>query len=187
MKREIRFGFTAFCLLVTGMTATGQRGQDEVSGRPVAETVPTEFKELYSGNLSTEKVPAMWAGLPYNSITLERTACYGPCQVYRVTFHRGGRVDLNATNWQGKKGDFVGYASILDYGKLCHLLTQSRFDMLASQYGFVTTDSPTYIVTAVGPDNTKRVSENGSFGPVELWGIQQAIDGVAQSIRWTAK
>jgi len=74
--------------------------------------------------------------------------------------------------------------SIFDYGKLCYLLKQLRFDSLAPRYVANWTDSPTFIVTAVAAGTSTRVSDYSGIGPIELWAIQQTIDSVAQGIRW---
>src|SRR5262245_54478159 len=68
-----------------------------VSNFEVAATVPTPFKPLYRGpGIQRSNISAVWADLPYDSISLERTECYGPCPVYRVTLHRNGRAELHA-------------------------------------------------------------------------------------------
>src|SRR5687767_6841874 len=40
--------------------------------------------------------PSLDALLPYDEISLERTGCFGECPIFRVTFHRDGRAELDA-------------------------------------------------------------------------------------------
>jgi hypothetical protein len=40
------------------------------------------------------------------------------------------------------------------------------------------------VVTVAREGSSKRVLEYGNVGPIELWAIQQAIDGIRSKIRW---
>ena len=187
MSRRTWYGIAMFSLLFGGLGLAAQIGQGDVSNREVAANVPAEFKQLYEGGIPSEQTPNVWAGFPYDSIELERTACFGTCPIYRVTLFRGGRAELRAVSWQERKGDFAGQVNVFDYGRLCYLLKQLRFDRMAPRYVAGWTDSPTFIVTAVAGGTTIRVSDYSGIGPIELWAIQETIDSVAQRVRWTAK
>ena len=109
-----------------------------------------------------------------------------------MSLFRNGRAELHAEEWRGntwhgKKGDYSGEVDIFDYGKLCYLLQQNRFDAMPGLYGGNWTDAPTTIVTATKKGATKTVSDYSHIGPIELWSIQQAIDAIAEDIRWSAK
>jgi len=177
----------AVAVLLAATTGARQPGQGGVSNRDVAATVPDEFKALYDGGIRSGSEPETWAGFPYDRIDLERTACFGTCPVYRISLFRGGRAEMRASRYTEKTGDFGGTVGIFDYGKLCYLMKRLDFDRLAPRYTASWTDAPTFVVTAVSGDTTKRVSDYSGVGPIELWAVQQAIDAVAQRIRWTAK
>jgi hypothetical protein len=177
----------AMCIVLTVESAAGQLGQGGVSNREVAASVPSEYKALYDGGIPTDQVSQVWAGFPYDSIELERTACFGTCPVYRVSLFKGGKAELHRIRYTDPVGDFEGTVSVFDYGKLCYLVKRLGFDELPARYAAGWTDSPTFIVTATAGKTRKVVSDYAGVGPIELWAVQQAVDAVAQRVRWTPK
>ena len=175
------------CVVLSFSGAAGQPGQAGVSNQQVASGVPDEFKGLYEGGIPVDRVPQVWAGFPYDKIELERTACFGTCPVYRVSLFRGGRAQFHGARNTERIGEFEGQVSIFDYGKLCYLMQRMGFDQLPGRYTAGWTDAPTFIVTAVPGNTTRIVSDYSGIGPIELWAVQQAIDAVAQRVRWTQK
>jgi len=180
--------------MVAGGAAHGQDSQ-----------VPSEFRFLYEGSIRGGQLKAVWAALPCESITLERPA-------YKVTFHRGaplgrweekyedrlGRAELQAhvssrsvdsytKSFPEKNGAFVGRIDIWSYGRLCRLIEATQFHRLPDQYVAPWTDDSIVIVTTVTDRRSKRVLEHGGVGPIELWGVQEAIDSIAKGIKWTPK
>ena len=93
----------------------------------------------------------------------------------------------NYTRLFPESGDFTGRVDIWSYGRLCYLLSKSQFSGLSDRYAAAWTDDRTFTVTATASGNTKTVSEYGGVGPIELWGIQEAIDSIAQGVNWTPK
>ena len=51
-------------------------------------------------------------------ISLERTACYGTCPVYKLTVYRSGRVEFQGTDHVRQKGSRRGKISSGDFDKL---------------------------------------------------------------------
>ena len=41
------------------------------------------------------------------------------------------------------------------------------------------------VVTVTGPGINKTVLDINNAGPIELWGLQEAIDSIAKSVVWT--
>ncbi|TAJ88620.1 hypothetical protein EPO44_15480 [bacterium] len=193
--------------------AVAQENTMPGSGRDVPSGIPAEFQFLYQGFIPREQtLHAVWAALPYESITLERSNCMIQCPAYKVTLYRGnptgqgretyedrlGRAELHAfvpernldkytRMFPEKSGDFIGRVDIWTYARLCYLLNRSQFSVLLDRYEARWTDARTITVTATSNGKTKIVSEYGGVGPIELWGIQEAIDSVAQGINWTPK
>src|SRR5262245_19894528 len=146
---ERRNSVRLIALLATSLSMCTLPGQERsVTNREVAARVPTPFKPLYEGGIGSSKAAAVWDGFPYDRITLERTACFGPCPVYTVTLSRNGGAQLHAeeslggSTWHGKKGDYSGSVDIFKYGKLCYLLKQLRFDDLPPRFTANWTDAP---------------------------------------------
>lgn len=157
---------------------------------PPVAGVPAIYWPLFRGGLTEDEAAEFRATLPYESITLERTPCYGACPVYTVTFHRTGKAELHAVRNLPKSGDFVSELDALSYGRLCYVLDHFRFRDLEASYqpAIRWTDDTTCIVTARSAgQNAKKVSDYGTVGPIELWTIQQLIDGFRERCEWKPK
>lgn len=143
------------------------------------------YREIFNPGHTDEEAAALRAKLPFDSISLQRTPCFGTCPVYSVTFHRNGEAEFEAKEHLPKLGKFSGKLDVATYGRLCYLIEQSRFQDLKDRYQASWTDDTTCIVTVSGGEKRKEVSDYGSVGPIELWAIQQIIDSVRESISWT--
>lgn len=160
---------------------SGIQRLDDVCGEPREDKTPsTKF-------MPKEKVQKMWDGFPYDEITLERSACSVWCPAYRITLHRGGQAEWYGFLSAKRNGDFDGEVWMTDYAKLCYLLKRLQFDRLPRNYAQIGTSSSSCIVTAVSGKSAKVVSDYGKSGPKELSSIEQAIDAVAESIKWKKK
>ena len=182
MKRLLRLVTIGFLLAVPNANAVEKRAEPE----PV-EGVPSIYWALFRGGITEDEVAGFRAKLPYERIILERTPCYGPCPVYTVTLHRSGKAELHAVRNLPKSGDFIGELDVLSFGRLCYFLDRFRFTDFKERYqpNLLWTDDTTCIVTVqpVGKE-AKKVSDYGTVGPIELWTIQQLIDGFRERIEW---
>jgi hypothetical protein len=105
------------CALLLAGAGSSQPGPRGVSDREVAASVPEEFKALWEGGLSMDKVAETWKAFPYDRIDLERSACFGTCPEYRVSLFRGGRAELHGVRYTDRLGDYGGKVYVGDYGK----------------------------------------------------------------------
>lgn len=152
---------------------------------PAAVTnVPDLYKPLYLGNIPADTLEAFRAKLPYDSISLERTPCDGPCPVYRVTLYRSGKAELEAKAHLPQTGEFTGQVDLLTYARLCYALDNGRFKDFSDQYRANLTDNTACIITVTSGNNQKSVTDYGNIGPIQLWALEQTIDGIRQSISW---
>jgi hypothetical protein len=126
-------------------------------------------------------------GLRFDSISLQRSRCYGSCPVYRVALRR----DLSAT-YQGEAnveriGTWHAGVWIDAYGRLSYLI--ERLDVIAmdSSYARPITDMPTATlrIWPRGAARPKVISDYGSAGPPELWAVMEMVDAIAADTRWT--
>jgi len=151
-----------------------------------------------------------WAKLPFDSISLERSPCNGNCPAYTVRLYRGtpvpgaaetyedrfGRAELSVTRlgevdfakllFPPKTGEFKGRVSLWEFARLSALIGESGF-LQITQDTCITQDGQTVWVTVNGSGVEKRVRDACGIAPVQVWGIQQAIDAVAARINWTVK
>ena len=146
--------------------------------------VPDIYKPLYLGNLSADKIEAFRSALPYESISLERTPCSGSCPVYRVTLHRSGKAELEAKAFLPKPGEFTGQVDLATFARLCYVLDNNRFNDFQDKYRANLTDNTACIITASTGKSQKTVTDYGAIGPIQLWTIEELIDGVRERIDW---
>lgn len=147
----------------------------------------SDYHFLTTNTLSSEEAEEDRKSLPYDEIQLERTACYGSCPSYVVTFRRDGTASYVGRDYVENIGRFSGQISIFDYGKLCHAI--EKFKLLQLQpnwYDSGMVDIPSTILR-VKNKQTKNQAElgvRGLPGPIELWVVQSSIDNVASQIKW---
>jgi len=127
------------------------------------------------------------AALPFSRIELERTTCYGSCPAYTVTIERDGKALYVGREWAPREGTFTGDVSPFDFGRLCLLIERSGFTKMATEYLRPVTDSASAYVRVWPTDASEAivVRDYDDFGPVELWMLQEAIDGVVSKMTWT--
>lgn len=146
--------------------------------------IPDRYKPLFEPGLGDDERTALMQNLPYDSISLSRSPCYGTCPVYSVTFHRTGKAELDATEFLPKVGKFAAEINLNTYGRLCYFIEDSRFRELKPDYHAPWTDDTTCVVTVTEGDRQTRVSDYGEVGPIELWAIQSLIDAVRNELDW---
>jgi hypothetical protein len=147
-------------------------------------SVPDRYKQLYRPGLSMEDVEAFRTKLPYDSISLHRTPCYGTCPVYTVTLYRTGKAEFEAISHLPTLGKFTGEIDPFTYGRLCYLIDNSHFKEMKSSYRASWTDDSTCVVTVTEGTSRSEVSDYGRVGPIELWAIQELIDAIREKIQW---
>ena len=170
------------------------------------EGVPPAFQFLFGRDV--DSVAATWAGLPFESITLERDTCFGSCPAYKVTFYRRtpaaeskddddtmGVADLSVTKLGGTDkfsrrfpealGEFRGMIHISEFAHLSYFIQKAGFFELQDSYDSNWTDQATTWVRVARPGGAKEVRNYGGIAPIEMWGIEQALDSAARRVKWT--
>jgi len=150
----------------------------------VASNVPAIYRPLFRAVLTEVDVKGLRGSLPYDSITIRRTGCFGTCPSYEMTLHRNGRAELNAQAYLPKLGKFNGEVHLRTYGRLCYMIESSHFSEMNSSYRANWTDDSTCIVTVTSGATAKVVSDYGKVGPIQLWAIQQLLDAVKERTEW---
>jgi uncharacterized protein DUF6438 len=141
--------------------------------------------DRFSNNAEVSTMPMLW---PYDTISLERTPCFGSCPIYKATLHRDGRIELHVTdNFSVPNGDWEGKIGTRMFGRLCYSLDSIKFQSLKSSYRAHWTDDTTCIVTASAGDKSKAVSDYGKVAPIGLWMFQESVDAIVKNVKWIAK
>lgn len=207
--RHVKLGLLVSCIVCSFAAANAVVPQARAQGigERVAD-VPAEFRFLYSP-VYIGSLIADWAGLPCDSVAIERSSNGVLSNEYKVILNRRQRgspyedrfghaelhvasaLQLGGELWRPfpeRIGNFTGKIDIFTYGRLCHLFMASQFSAMAEK---TYTDGSTHhgitTVTFSVAGKTKVFVQRGNAGPVELWGIQEAIESVAKSIVWKQK
>jgi len=179
--------------------------------RQVAPDVPPEFRFLVRGSVgSAKQLQEAWDALPLDSITLERTQCFGACPAYSVTFYKRtaavkkgeqtyenafGRAELVVTVPGRSAPRFARFPEAIGtFTGWVHLFTFARLSLLIHTQGFAAMPEGS-LKNASGSDSSgTAVSVTGRLKrtvvgewPMQLWSIEQAIDSAAKDINWTRK
>jgi len=132
------------------------------------------------------------------SITLERTPCYGPCAVYSVEIKRDGRVNYFGEEYVKAKGKKTARIKIADFTALEAKFQEINFLSLRNTYiededgcTDVWTDKPSMHITAKYNNVQKKVRYYmGCMGlPIleDIAHLADAIDDTAGTSRWIGK
>lgn len=130
-----------------------------------------------------------------DSITLERTSCYGTCPIYKVTLKRDGTVIYDGTQFVKVTGHQSRKIPSEQFQRLGREIQRIGFFSFKDKYSFkenpdgsieVITDQPTTITTVRAGKLRKRV-ENYYGGPTSLAELEKLIDKIAGSSAWIGR
>ena len=141
-----------------------------------------KYPFLLGPEMSEADIPT----LPFSSIELERTPCYGTCHAYRLTLSRDGRARYEGLAFVKMMGVYTGEVDCVSFAHLCNAMERLNFIGMDDKYSANWTDDSSTILTLIGEGTNliKKVDEYGGFGPIELWTLQQAVDAVGSGIKW---
>lgn len=125
-------------------------------------------------------------------ITVERTACYGTCPVYKVTLRSDGTVSYEGKEFVKAKGRRSGRISPVDFQQLARQVQHIGFFDMKDEYVSKqnpngsrsrVTDLPTTLTTVQQGKNRKTVKDYYG-GPEALRELEDLIDRVSRSETW---
>jgi hypothetical protein len=142
-----------------------------------------EFQRLYQGVIADAET--FRAGLPCHSISVELSGgLLVGAPSFMMTLQRDGRATLRAAQAFGRTGRYAAIVDVFDFGKLCHLIAESRFLEMRSRYEVPIGDLRTWTVAVATASGVKTVEDYGGAGPVQLWAIQRAATSIAAELAW---
>lgn len=142
------------------------------------------------------ETPDRSAHAPGEAISLERTACFGRCAVYRITVTPAGAVTYEGGANVRHVGRATAEISPDSVVALLRELEQAGYFTFSDRYAVseptcrrYTTDSPSAISSATFRGRTKRIEHDYGCGgvPGALTVLEQRIDEVLGSDRWTGR
>lgn len=134
----------------------------------------------------THDAPAYSAA---DTLTLERTRCYGFCPDYTVTINGEGAVTYNGRAFVGATGARTAQVDPAETARLFSRAEEIGFFGLRNEYRANVSDLPTATVTFVRNGERKSVLDYGGAMagmPESVRQLQEQIDRVAGTAQWTA-
>lgn len=124
-----------------------------------------------------------------SEITLERERCYGGCPVYKVILRRDGSATYIGKENVPRIGEYKSQVSPYqplgaEFIQLAQLIASQGFLKMNDRYTLLIKDADTVITSIVHNGKRKTIVNYGNQAPIELYGIERAIDGVAAQIKW---
>lgn len=128
------------------------------------------------------------------AITLERTACFGGCPVYRISVSRSGAISYEGKAHVRRLGTASGQIPARHVDALLSELERAGYFSFAGRYtsaeptcGRYATDSPSAITSVRWEGRTKRIEHDYGCGaaPGALVVLEHRIDEVLGSAQWT--
>ena len=182
-------GFLGALLVVVVFLGACSRGTNSETQKPLVffapdmvTNVPAVYKPLYLGNLPADRVEAFRASLPYETISLERTTNAATGPIYRVTFHCSGQAEYVV--FQPKLSQATGQIDLPTFARLCYLLDSSGFKDFRDKYRADPLENRTCTIIVSKGKSGKIVVDYGTIGPIQLWTIEQLIDGTRALTAW---
>ncbi|QBB71822.1 hypothetical protein ELE36_16470 [Pseudolysobacter antarcticus] len=158
-------------------------GVSQTSAATDAQITSRLQKVLEEGPVPTDESVARTA-IPIDSISLERTPCYGLCPDYSITFNKDGYAFMEGRGNTAHNGKFHAEINLHDFIRLCQLVYVANFFNLRDSYSAGWTDDTTMILIVVAGKTKKRVSDYGDVGPAQVWAMGRAIDAISTTLEW---
>ena len=123
-------------------------------------------------------------------VTLERTACFGRCPIYKVTVLRDGTVLWEGERFVKTTGKATARLPVAVMADLAKAFARADFFALADKYDrYDVTDNPSAIV---GFDDGKRKKSihhyyGDSSAPKALYELEDAVDRLVGTAKWVGK
>jgi Domain of unknown function (DUF6438) len=119
--------------------------------------------------------------------TLERTACFGWCPIYKVTVYRDGAVEWNGDSFVKVKGQATGHLGPDDVAALEKLFVDNGYLALEDAYDdYSVTDMPSSITSYSVGGKTKTIHHyhGDQHAPDALRAVEDGIDRLVHTDQW---
>lgn len=127
--------------------------------------------------------PAKYKGV---TITLERTACYGICPVYKLTIYGDGKVNYTGEKYVTTTGTETTHIPAQEVVRLVDKFYEVKYFTLQNKYTASVTDLPTTITSITIDGKTKQI-EDYYGAPKELRELENIIDQTVRSSQWVGR
>jgi hypothetical protein len=119
--------------------------------------------------------------------SIERTACFGWCPIYKLTVYRDGSVEYDGEDFVKTKGKAEGHLAPEQLSALDELFQQRDYFGLHDEYNdYSVTDMPSVNTSYSSGGKTKKIAHylGDSHAPKELGEIEEGIDRIVKIEQW---
>jgi hypothetical protein len=159
------------------------------SCQPRVERAPTswtaEVQELIASHPVIRDEDRARSLIPYESITIERGPCFGPCPVYEMTINRDGTALLTTDHLLPDNARrYSASIGLNDYARLAQVVEIARIAAPQAEYVGQWTDDFGVTITAKTSDGVWRVQDYGQVAPAELWALEELLHNTRNDLEW---
>jgi hypothetical protein len=129
------------------------------------------------------------ASAPFVLATLQRTACYGTCPIYRLTIYSDGRVVWEGEQFVKVKGKAEARLTADQVAALRAAFAAAKYTQLEDHYDcYEVTDNPSANTSFQIGGKTKTITHYHGCrrdpATTTLSGLENKIDEIAGAVRW---
>lgn len=155
-------------LVMVLFVVSGCKSKEQTAPTPSITT--TETQTLQNG--------------PQIVASIERTACFGQCPIYRATFYDNGEVRYVGRRFVEMVGTFTTLISAEELAEIDAFAEKIGYHGFKDAYPTPITDFPTCITSHRKGDKVKKIL-NGEHAPADLIGFERMLDGLLKDRDWT--
>lgn len=117
---------------------------------------------------------------------MERTACFGTCPVYKITFYKNGQATYHGKQHTGKLGVYTAVLPQESIDSTIKVFENARFFDFKDEYKGNMTDFPTTYIRYSSPDGKRTKKITDYYGaPDELKRLEKMLDELGSTVSWT--
>jgi len=128
-------------------------------------------------------------------ITLERSACFGACPVYKLTIYDDGKVEYEGHEWVKRKGKAQGQITkealeklVGEFEKIDYFNLDYFYHNEGKNCPTLWSDHPTAVTSLEWKGKKKKISHyhgcKGTTVLAQLTALEDKIDDVVNSAQW---
>ncbi len=176
--------FLLFFFVTHLSITTGEENNRDYSLK-IKDSLPIKYQIFWEPGYDAKEAKQIKRSCDYNKIKMQRTPCFGACPVYSIEFTINGDATYDGVDFVKRKGKYRGEVFLIHYGKLCYLIDEylKKYKDADFRAGW-TCDAECIITLELKDGKTLEIYDYGSQGPIELWALQNSIDGLSEKIDW---
>ncbi|MBN2396066.1 MAG: hypothetical protein JXC36_06355 [Candidatus Atribacteria bacterium] len=134
--------------------------------------------------LKTPTIEQDWKAMPFDSLSLERSGCFGSCPEFSVIFYRGGKASYNGIAYTKLKGKYSGEVWLYDYALLSSFIERVGMTGYEECYQAKWTDDETVTIKIITNGKLKEIKDYGHQAPPEFQAFVVLFEKICDKVKW---